>query len=211
MLRRAANTLALVVLVTAALLPGAAVSSGAQDACAPGVTEAGTIARVTESSLVVIGVVERQDTGRSSASDGYIDLRPEAFLKGNVTAGFIRFRAGGPDECADPSKSLADGDRVLVIARHGDSTDWPGPSNVFRLQGGTATSFMRGDAGVMPEADLVELIRRQTNQFAVPAQTSGEGGGIDWVRTVVPVGGATLAILAVSLYLMRIWHRIDPS
>lgn len=203
--------MALVILVTAAHLPGAAVSSAAQDSCAPGVNEAGTTARVTESSLVVIGVVAQRSSSPSSAADGSIELLPEAFLKGNVTAGLIRFRIGQPDECADPSKSLADGDRVLVIARQGDSTEWPGPSNVFLLSEGTATSYLRGDTGFMSETDLIELIRHETNQFAVPAQSSGEGEGIDWVRTVLPVGGATLAILAVSLYLMRIWHRIDPS
>lgn len=63
----------------------------------------------------------------------------------------------------------------------------------------------------MSESGLIELIRHETNQFAVPAQSAAEGEGIDWVWTVLPVGGATLAILAVSLYLMRIWHRIDPS
>ncbi|MCA9831934.1 MAG: hypothetical protein R3B97_14685 [Dehalococcoidia bacterium] len=174
-------------------------------------TEEGTIARVLESSLVVIGAVVEQAPDPSSAPGGHIDLRPEAFLKGNVTAGLIRFRTAETDACADPAKFLTDGDRVLVIARRGSTTDWPGPSNVFLLKEGTATSFLRGDAGFMSESGLIELIRHETNQFAVPAQSAAEGEGIDWVWTVLPVGGATLAILAVSLYLMRIWHRIDPS
>ena len=197
--------------MTAALFPGAAVSSASQDGCPPGVTEAGTIARVLESSLIVIGVVAEQAPGPSSVPGGHIDLRPEAFLKGNVTAGLIRFRTGETDVCADPAKFLADGDRLLVIARRDSTTDWPGPSNVFLLKEGAATSFLRGDADFMSESGLIELIRHETNQFAVPAQSAAEGEGIDWVRTVLPVGGATLAILAVSLYLMRIWHRIDPS
>jgi hypothetical protein len=61
------------------------------------------------------------------------------------------------------------------------------------------------------EADLVEEIRGITGQYAVPPQSESEGQGIDWWKTVLPVGGAVLGIFVVGLFLMRIWHRIDPS
>jgi hypothetical protein len=57
----------------------------------------------------------------------------------------------------------------------------------------------------------VSLVRGITEQYAVPAASAGDGAGIDWWKTVLPVGVATLALFGVGLYLMRIWHRIDPS
>ena len=63
----------------------------------------------------------------------------------------------------------------------------------------------------MAEAELVSRIRALTNQYTVPAAAESESAGIDWGRTVVPVGFAVLALFGVGLVLMRIWHRIDPS
>lgn len=182
-----------------------------QEPCSPGVDQTAILARVETSGLVVVGSVAGVRGPQPGPEPGFVDIRPEAFLKGNVTAGLIRFRAGEPGACADPAKPLAEGDRVLLIARPGDSTEWPGPQDVFLLRDGNATSFVRGDHGTIPEPELIDLVRRQTNQLAVPAQNAAEGEGIDWLRTILPVGGATVLILAASLYLMRIWHRIDPS
>jgi hypothetical protein len=69
----------------------------------------------------------------------------------------------------------------------------------------------RGDTSEIPEAELVARVRSLTNQYAVPASSRGEGAGIDWTRTILPVGAALVAIFVIALFLMRIWHRIDPS
>ena len=54
-------------------------------------------------------------------------------------------------------------------------------------------------------------IRTVTGQYAVPAADDEEGATLDWMKVVLPVGLATLGVFAVSLVLMRMWHKIDPS
>jgi hypothetical protein len=158
-----------------------------------------------------MGSISAQGATGGSSEGGYVDVAPEAFMKGNVTAGAVRFRTGLPDPCLDPARVPDLGDRLIVMAPAGNTTDWPEPNRILALESGVATTIVLGDASSAPEAEVVETIKGLTGQYAVPPETESESEGIDWWKTVVPVGGAVLAIFAVSLFLMRIWHRIDPS
>ena len=110
-----------------------------------------------------------------------------------------------------PRAELADGSRILAILRAGDrDLDWPWAWDVYLLKDGLATNAGANPVS-LPEADLIRSIRDVTGQFAVPAKTADEGASIDWVGTVVPMTAALLVVFAISLVLMRAWHRIDPS
>jgi len=132
-------------------------------------------------------------------------------LKGPASGSPILLRRSQDEFSSCPIAGFADGSRVLAILRSGDrDIDWPFAWDVYLLKDGVATN---GGAivEVIPEAELIRSIRDITGQYAVPAKTSEEGASIDWVGTVVPMTAALLVVFAISLVLMRTWHRIDPS
>jgi hypothetical protein len=45
----------------------------------------------------------------------------------------------------------------------------------------------------------------------VPAQTNSQGASLDWIKVVLPTALVVLAVFGIGLYLMKIWHRIDPT
>ncbi|MFN0146914.1 MAG: hypothetical protein ACKVT1_10400 [Dehalococcoidia bacterium] len=200
-------------MTTAALLPGAAVFAYPGQVTCPGPPAQEEFALlVRNASLIVIGTVSGRGSDPEVTDRGWLDLRPEAFLKGNPSASLVRFETAFPEPCLDPGVVTGEGARLLLIATgEGGHIAWPAPRAIYALADGEAHSLNRGDRTPLAETDLIARIRGLTDQYSVPAASAGEGSGIDWVRTVLPVGGATLALLAVGLLLMRVWHRIDPS
>ncbi len=157
---------------------------------------------VREASVIVVADV-------SSASAGNATLQPEAFLKGAATADPITLRNPDPaNDCMAPD--FVAGERVLaIIAPAAAAGRWPTAAGLYRLSGGQAIN--RGGLPQVTEAELINEIRQQTNEYAVPARTRSEGAGINLAKTVLPVGAALILIFGIGLYLMKSWHRIDPS
>lgn len=154
-----------------------------------------------EAAVVVIATVDDVDGDRSAR------LRPEVFLKGPVTARPIDLR---PDESGCGRAALEEGGRVLAFFYPSDGLSvWPTAVQVYQLKDGKASRGVPDES--LDEASLIADVRHLTEQYAVPPAASEAGAGIDWGTTIVPVGGALLLILAVSLALLRVWHRIDPS
>lgn len=154
---------------------------------------------VLESELIVIGTVQEV-----TASE--VRFAPEAFLKGPSSGELIVFRA--PDELLCPPHEFAEGERALVYVYDASELPWPLLNEVFVLEGGRATM------GELSETELtvVQEIRGITGQYAVPAVANGgEGAGIDWNSTVLPIGVVLLIVFGIGLMMMRVWHRIDPS
>jgi len=163
---------------------------------------------VEAADIIVIGEVVAPAAGEGAR------VRPEAFLKGPARAQDLVLLP--PQETPNcPPAELATGSRVLLLLLATDKgIAWPAPSQVFLLEDGMARHMAPADEDPLEdrsEDQLVSLIRGQTEQYAVPAESRSEGAGIDWWSTIVPVGVASLGLLAVGFYLMRIWHRIDPS
>jgi len=183
-------------LLTAALIPGAAVSVRAANACgsltAPSASEA-----VAQSQVVVIGTV-------AAAGEGTATLQPEVFLKGPASAEPIHF-SGTTDEC--PVAPLTSGARALIYIPDASHPRVPTMYEAWILTDGRASM----DGAEQSEADLVAAIRSVTGQYAVPVASRSEGAGIDWGHTVVPLGAALAIVFGIGLVLMRVWHRIDPS
>lgn len=161
---------------------------------------------VLESEAIVIARVIRAERGEAL-------LQPEAYLKGPVSAGQLHFTADprGNDGVSCPTAAFRTGDRVLVYLLRDRGSEWPLANAYYRLVDGHARPEYDTGAPPLAEAEAVEQIRALTGQYAVPAASAAEGAGIDWWKTVVPVGGALLVIFAIGLVLMRLWHRIDPS
>jgi hypothetical protein len=145
----------------------------------------------------------------TAASDGDATLIPEAFLKGAATTDPISLHnTDTNDDCMAPNFTL--GQRVVAIIEVQASGDrWPPAGGVYELEDGKALSTT--GRAYTTEADLIQQIRSQTDQYAVPAQTKAEGASIDWTKTVLPVGVALLVVFGIGLWLMKIWHRIDPT
>ena len=163
-----------------------------------------TAASLDAFDVIVIGIWVAAPEGRTA-------IEPEAFLKGPAIATPLLLgepRGDPQSEC--PPALLVPGTRVLAALRPGpDAPLHPDIHTVFVLEGGRASHPNGGES--LAEAALIEGIRGITNQYAVPAATAGEGASIDWLRVVLPVGGAVLGIFVAGLVLMRIWHRIDPT
>ena len=161
-------------------------------------------------NLVLIGSVVSFESDRTATDLAHVGLKPESFLKGSPSAANFEFLYGPPELCE--SFGPKRGERfLLVVSSVTSPPGWPFAGQVFRLESGNAVSSGKGDARILKEADLVARIRSQTNQFSQPASSSGSGAAIDWGSTVLPIGAACAALLVVGLFLMRIWHRIDPS
>ena len=195
----------LILVVTAALNPGAAVfASVADQAACQKVDLANLQLSLAPAKVIVIATVG------PIVDRATVTLQPEAYLKGAASGASIVLRL--PE--TRPSCPIADfppGSRVLAILESSDGAlSWPTPDGVFRLFANTATTMIPNPVS-LPEADLVRSIRDVTGQYAVPAKTADEGASIDWIGTVVPMTAALLVVFAISLVLMRAWHRIDPS
>jgi hypothetical protein len=205
-LRRLASSFLVTLVALAAALSGAAAFAAPTERCLSVTSDAMTQA-IQASEIIVIGEVRGRE-------DGAVAIHPEAFLKGAAQAeDLVLHPTEATENC--PSATLGEGARVLAFLVTGSSgVAWPSQSQVFLLEGGVARhQAPAGDdpLGDRPESQLVSLVRHTTEQYAIPAEDGTSGAGIDWWKTVVPVTAATLGLLAVGLYLMRIWHRIDPS
>lgn len=136
-------------------------------------------------------------------------IAPEAYLKGPTSSGTVLLRIETlPSEC-EPAE-LRVGERVLLLLRsnQGD-VHWPSPEQLWVLRGGEATLQDSGES--ISEGELVSAIRDVTGQYSVPVASEAEAPGIDWIRTVLWVGGVVLVVFAIGLVLMKEWHRIDPT
>jgi hypothetical protein len=188
-----------------AFVPGAVVvaSLHLQPGCTI-ISEAPTALQLVDIRVIVVGTVQ---TRRSSDS---VSIEPELFLKGAASREPIQLQPPDPGEACDPAL-LNDGDRVLLFLQSSDNRlVWPSDGYMFLLYEGLATN--NGNTLItLTEVELVQNLRQITGQYAVPAETSAEGARIDWVGTVLPVGGGLVVILVISLALMGLWHRIDPS
>jgi hypothetical protein len=159
---------------------------------------------VPDAQVIVLGTVV-------SADDTALVLKPEVFLKGPVSQDNLRFTKslpGGQGSVGCPTALLAAGQRAVVYVFDASSGEWPLTNQVYVLDQGRAR--MEGDKD-RTEAEVVNAIRAVTGQYAVPASNQGEGAGIDWKSTILPLGIALAIIFAIGLVLMRLWHRIDPS
>ncbi len=151
--------------------------------------------------VIVIGTLQDRDTDSGT-------LVPEAYLKGPVVGGNITLEANSMISGASCHAEMQPGDRVLVFLKSSPLAEWPLASEVYFLRDGNAVGL---DGTVRNEQSIIDAVRGLTTQYAVPPSPTEDGAGIDWGKTVLPVGGAVLAVFAVSLVLMRQWHRIDPS
>jgi hypothetical protein len=164
---------------------------------------------VAQSSLVALGTVEKV-TGTTADPTQAATLHPEAYLKGPTNASDIEIRRSTvvmPCEFAP----LNEGDRVIVLLQGAEPFPWPAADAAYLLANGSATSTNPADTRTMTESQLVTKLRGLTNQVTVPATSNSEGASIDWIGTVVPVTVALLLVFGIGLYLMSIWHRIDPT
>ena len=158
--------------------------------------------RVQESDLIVLGTV-------TSVAAEEARITPAAYLKGPAQAGDLVLKAPPASEC--PLATLAAGTRVLALVSSVNGTlQWPDAHYLYVLSSGNAATG-GPSPDTVTEADLLQQVRSLTNQYAVPATTGDDGASLDWVKTVVPVTLALLVVFGIGLYLMRIWHRIDPS
>lgn len=206
MLSRRTKFFALAALLTAALVPGAAVSSSALAAAeCLDVDPAQPTAAVEAAKVIVIGTVHEENGG------GTVRIEPSAFLLGAASSDAIRPRPPSASAAACAPARLSEGQRILAFLPAADGVlQWPSAGGVFWLEGGQATSGGESPE-TLPEVELTQKIRSVTGQYAVPAASSDEGAGIDWGHTVIPLGAALAVIFVIGLALMRVWHRIDPS
>ena len=206
-MRRLASSFLVLLVTVAAALPGAAAfavpfDTPESDPCFE-VNPGDLLPAVEASNIIAIGTVENYNGG------GRARILPEAFLKGAAGNDPIDLRYEELEGCA--LAQLVEPSRVLVFLHVDDAGPaWPNAGRVFWLDGGYAQGG-GGDATRTTEAELVRDVRHITEQYAIPAANEAEGAEMDWWKTIVPVSAATLGLLAVGLYLMRIWHRIDPS
>jgi hypothetical protein len=186
--------------IAAALVPGAAVFAQPETPTCVRLQRSFE-EHVQDARLIVIGRV-------SGDGENQVTIEPEAYLKGAAAGGPIRLVNTLYGSTCEWAKFSASGRVLAMLDGSSGHLAWPEPSAVFELRDGQAFSAGTGPTG---EADLIARVRSLTNQYAVPANSSGEGAGIDWKGTILPVGAALVAIMVISLFLMRIWHRIDPS
>lgn len=169
------------------------------------VTSDGLTQAVEASGLILVAKVHRE------SPEGPAVLEPEVILKGSVPSTNVELP---PPEGEAPCKLavLTDGTRVLLFLSVTDGRpEWPGASQAFDLEDGLAIQQEDLGFGRGPEVARVNSVRSITGQYVVPAGDSGEGAGIDWGSTVLPMGAVLLVVFGIGLVLMRTWHRIDPS
>lgn len=185
-------------IAAAALVPGAAVFVRPAFACTLMMPESAS-EFVLESELIIIGTV-REVTSTE------LRVAPEAFLKGPSSGEPFVFTAEQDDSC--PMQEFESGDRALIYVFDAANLPWPYINQAYLLESGRATMGDRSET----EIAVVEEIRGITGQYAVPAVADGgEGAGIDWGSTVLPIGVVLAIVFGIGLMLMRVWHRIDPT
>lgn len=140
-----------------------------------------------------------------TVNDNELVLKPQVFLKGPVSSEELHM---SKENNLCPQAELKAGDRILVYIFVAARPLWPFINQVYLLTDGHA---IRAGEPQRTEAEVVDVIRAVTGQYAVPAASSSEGAGIDWGHTVIPLGAALAVIFVIGLVLMRVWHRIDPS
>jgi hypothetical protein len=160
---------------------------------------------VEVSGLILVAKVHRQSPSAP------VELEPEVILKGSVPGTNVTLPAPeGNAPC--PLATLEDGTRaLLLLSVAGGRPEWPGESQVFDLRDGLAVQQEDLGFGESPEFARINSIRTITGQYVVPASEPGEGAGIDWGSTVLPIGAVLAVVFGIGLVLMRTWHRIDPS
>lgn len=204
MLRLASSLLTAVIVMTAALLPGAAVfaSPGVPADCVEFAPP--NQSTVKEFPLIVVGTVESVDSHAAH-------IRPETILKGSAAGASLALpNPGIVGFCGNAV--LEPGERLLLFLRvNGGVAEWPTVDQTYYLQNGMAESANPTAETLFREQELVDLVRAQTDQVVVPAASEDEGQGIEWRSTVLPILVALGVIFVIGLFLMRIWHRIDPS
>jgi hypothetical protein len=148
-----------------------------------------------EASVVVLGHLE---AGEGEA----IRLVPEGFFKGPVQSQPLVLTPGW-GSCMVFFETDS---RMVVFLKNQES--WPSEGDIYVLEDGRAESVTGTDVG--SEEDFLAEVRGITEQFAVPAASESEGEGIEWgARCCRSV--ALGIVFVIGLFLMRIWHRIDPS
>ncbi len=197
---RAAPALAALALTLAAALAGG--SATAQDGPCPRLDLADLRFSLAEFDVVVVGEV-------AARADG-LAILPEVWLKGAASAGAVPLATGDGGECPLAATPPAGARALAALRREGTGFAPPPASALFVIADGVAVNGADPPER-LPEAELIARIRAATGQYAVPAAAPAEGASLDWARVAAPVGGALLAIFAVSLVLMRVWHRIDPT
>lgn len=166
--------------------------------CAP-FDPSGAPAAILTFPLIVVGRIEANESGQPR-------LLPEVYLRGPALPAPLPLIVPEPSTC--PLASLPPGERVLVALYPAPGGwRWPADNQAYLLRDGLAASSHL----TVPEAEAIEAIRRFTGQLAYPASVDQGTSRFDWQGTVLPVGVALLIVFAVGLYLMRLWHRIDPT
>ena len=209
---RARSGLAALILATAALFPGAAVFAHPAllpEKCGSTSTSLATREEIEATSVILIGTV-------AGVGDTQARITPQVYLKGPVSASDVVIQAP-PLGCA--GVPLQQGERVLLmLPNSGGQLLWPmldSPGGSYRLVDGHAVNLdprvTETVDGAPTESEVVEHIRSVTGQYAVPATSASEGASLDWVKVVAPVTVACLLVFGIGLWLMKIWHRIDPS
>lgn len=199
-------------MLTAALIPGAAVFARPAmmlEKCGGPTDIMPTRQELTAADIVVIGTV-------TAVGGDTAHLKPEAFLKGPTSAAELQI--GGPVLIGCYRIALHVGDRVLLtLSSDKGVLGWPLADGVgsYILESGRAVSlnaFNNQTVSNAPtEAAVVDHIRGITGQYAVPAQSNSQGASLGWVKVVLPTALVVLAVFGIGLYLMKIWHRIDPT
>ena len=200
-MRRAAPAFAALTLAVA-LAVAASGSARAQDGGCPRLDLADLRFSLADFDAVVVGTVAERAGG--------VAILPEFWLKGAASAGAIPLAAGDGRGCPLAPPPPAGTRALAALRREGTGYAPPLASALFVIADGVAVNGASPPER-LPEAELVARIRAVTGQYAVPAAAPAEGASLDWVRVVAPVAGAILAIFAISLVLMRVWHRIDPT
>jgi len=136
--------------------------------------------------VIVAGAVEERGAG--------VVIVPEYYLKGAAVSGPLALERDG--RC--PEAELEAGTRVLAgLVRAPGGFRWPSPDAVRLLPDDERAEEL-----------LIAPLRAATGQQAYPPAGAA---GFDWMGVGIPVIGALVGLMAVGLYLMRLWHRIDPT
>jgi hypothetical protein len=160
-------------------------------------------AAILAANVIVLGRVARGTAGPQ--------IVPEAFLKGTVSRQPVILPPEPATQAPCAPAQLPPDGRVLAFLSVTDgAVAWPGSGAVFILRDGQAARA-DGLSAPLAERQLVDRVRAVTGQLAAPPAEDEPGAGINWTGTIVPVGGLLLAVFAIGLVLMRLWHRIDPS
>ncbi|MBI5947191.1 MAG: hypothetical protein HY875_03535 [Chloroflexi bacterium] len=187
-------------MLTAALVPGAAVFVEKAHACSP-IPINSPVELVPTAGVIVLGEVT------SASWREQFTVHVDAYLKGPALKSDLTFTWANLDNCN--RLDMLEGSRVVMFLGSPPAPQWPSAYSTFVFVDGRGINLPHG--ADLSEADLIQAIRSITGQYAVPAANADEGASIDWIGTVVPVTAALLVVFAIGLVLMRTWHRIDPS